>query len=113
MRQTRAGVAGPHGAPRWLLAIGLVFMAASSAGACAVSPFAAPPPLTGARFDERCETEECGEGLACRYAGQPGALERRCALEPGRCRDSHDCAPSSQRCMRLNERLGVCQDSGI
>ncbi|MET0412916.1 MAG: hypothetical protein ABW217_16540 [Polyangiaceae bacterium] len=113
MPQTRAAVAGPKRAPRWLLAIGFVCLAVSAAAGCAVSPFAAPPPLTGAQFNERCETEECGEGLTCRFAGQPGALERRCALEPGRCRDSHDCAPSSQRCMRLNERLGVCQDAGI
>jgi hypothetical protein len=81
--------------------------------ACGNPPSAAPAPLAGARVGDRCERHECGEGLVCRYEGRPGAFERRCGLDVGRCRDSLDCSPSVQRCMRLGERLGVCQDSGI
>jgi hypothetical protein len=113
MHQTSAAGVRPRSASRWLLAFGFACSAVVAAAGCASSPFATPPPLTGAQFNERCETEECGEGLTCRYAGQPGALERRCALDPGRCRDSYDCAPSSQRCMRPSTQLGVCQDAGI
>jgi hypothetical protein len=80
---------------------------------CGAPLVAAPQPLSGAQFGEPCRRDECGEGLVCRYEGQPGAFERRCGLDVGRCRDSLDCAPSMQRCMRLNERLGVCQSSGI
>lgn len=78
----------------------------------------APPPVReptggGVPFGGDCSRERCAEGLTCRYEGSPGALASRCRLEVGRCRDGLDCAPSSQRCLRLGERLGVCRDAGI